>query len=152
MVYKFRTEPLASTAADSPYIGGLTEVKWGDCAVSSEPMGSFGYSGCRALVFQNGKHMGLSHIWKTDTPPMIRHYVKGMLGHADPADVMAFISAGLRPECAVESCREFEIPVVGTNNDEENPYWYRDVIVVPSTREVFIYSEKGKETFVFPEK
>ncbi|MCK4335445.1 MAG: hypothetical protein KAW40_01845 [Candidatus Aenigmarchaeota archaeon] len=127
------------------------EVGKGDSGVSMLPQVSFGYGYCGAIALLNGREGGLSHTDSDDGN--ILYHLDKMIGDFDvpPEELKAIPIAGKGMETLKRCCKDRGIKVVNEYQGDwyfdhlERMFYYpRDVLLVPSLREVIIYTREGK--------
>ena len=128
------------------------EVDWGKHKVKELPLVSFGYHNCNAIALSDGRRAGLSHSNPEGTN--ILYQIEEMVGDfaVEPDKLKAIIVAGLGMENIKKYCRDLYIEVVGPsfqgdsyyNQRDERFFYPRDVLVLPSLREVVIYTHEGR--------
>lgn len=127
------------------------EVGWGDSDISTLPLISFGYHDCNAIALLNGEKAGLCHT-VPDGTNILSDLKKMVEGLKVPAkELKAILVAGMGMETMEKYCKRLRIEVVNSYqgdwyyDDKDRMLFYsRDVLVVPSSREVLIYTRKGK--------
>lgn len=118
-------------------------VHWGYSRVSSLPLASFGYTTCRSIILANGKKAGLSHIRPSENPEPFLASMLEELGCRTP-EASAILVYGYYPRQLLECCREYNIEIVDEHDGDGRFKRRRDVIVIPSLREVAVFSDYSK--------
>jgi len=138
------------TLKDLSKISLYLEVDWGDSDVSKLPLVSFGYHHCNAIALLNGEKAGLCHIGPggIDISSCLKDMIEDL--EAQPKKLKAILVAGAGMKTMEKHCKNLGINVVDSYQDD----WYynyeygmlfypRDVLLLPSSREVIIYANKG---------
>lgn len=127
------------------------EVDQGDSDTSGLSLVSFGYRRCNAIALMNGDKAGLCHTAPEgdnilyDAEKMVED-----LG-VPPKKLKAILVAGAGMETMEKYCKKLGIEVVNSYQgdwyydcDDKRLFYPRDVLLVPSSREVIIYTREGK--------
>lgn len=123
-----------------------SEVGWERWNVSDHPLVSFGYTVCKALALVNCSMAGLAHFWGpyVDERTVVERYVDRMLAdlHVDPSDCSGVV-IGPSPHIIEYYCKERGIHLSDTIVPEDHTK-KRDVIVIPSRREILLFGEDSR--------
>ncbi len=127
------------------------KVGEGGSGVSMLPQVSFGCGYCNAIAILNGSEGGLSHT-NSDNDSILYHLDK-MIGDFDvpPRKLKAIPIAGKGMENLKKCCKKRRIEVVNEyqgdryfDSMERMFYYTRDILLIPSWKEVIIYTDKGR--------
>ncbi len=117
--------------------------------VSEFPLVSFGYRSCNAISLSNGRKVGLCHIDGNDISYNLDKMVKDFGVPLNELKAIPVAGSGMKK--MKESCKDFGIDVVNWYQDDyhvddsgEMIFYPRDVLVIPSLKEVIIYTQKGR--------
>jgi len=125
------------------------EVPVDDYRVSYDPLVSFDYCFCRAVVLKRGNLYGLSHILPNPHCLDPSHHIDGMLHEMrhELEKPKAIIVAGGGPDQIRDYCKSKSIEVVDSYYGEkeiDGRFYYRDIIIMPSLGEILIYTQDEK--------
>lgn len=115
--------------------------------VSNKPLASFEFSNCKGIALFNRLYVSLAHIYSIgDSHP---HHIDEMLQKMECCNegLQAIVLARRKRELRkiTDYCKNNGIAVVGQYQKPfyNAEFWRKkDMIVIPSTREVFIYTSK----------
>ena len=148
------------------------EIIWddklgGEYKISTKPLASFDYRSCRGIVLFGegndgvGNRMALSHFSPEENIynylfEMISAIKNGFLSQ-DDWKIRALLSAGKNPREIETALSEAGIPVVRRHYDActfekgfvQSAREQKDIIAIPSTREVFIHAWYRIDRFCF---
>jgi hypothetical protein len=132
------------TKKDLKNVAKHSIVNTGFSDVEEIPIVSFGFYGCNALVLfskeKNHPKAALAHISTLCYPPI---HIKWMLKRidAEARSLEAIIVTGVYDMNLEEHCKEYGISVKEKIQDAS---FGRDVMVIPSLKEIRIYTDNGK--------
>ncbi len=121
------------------------EVNWQGLSVTDKPMATYGIGSCRATILYYNGVMGLSHIYSSSNP---KGHIKTMLdilgGKSEEISAMVVAGENVR---SVESClNEYGVKIVNRMIEGSQS---KDVIVIPSRKEVRLYTKNSSSIHYF---
>lgn len=147
----------AETLSDLEKLNVYEEVDWGYGKVSRNPLVSFGHVLCNALVFYYNGIAALSHIIPEDkkgnTLTILNYSIDQIIKEMEalPHQVKAMVIGGKDPEKVRKYCQDKGVEVVFLFQDDMYrdskgvlKTHSRDVLVIPNSKEVRIYTHKGR--------
>ncbi len=127
-------------ASTSEHLNGrkVSIIPWGFAGIGRDNMLSCEFSSCVPLVVGNDSSMGMAHILYPDDAEFYVEKFKRKLGN-----IKALIIGGNYKQL-VKACEKHKVPI----DVKDHGYYYRDVLVVPSTREVMVFFRSNRLTYV----
>jgi hypothetical protein len=134
------------TRKDLASLGAHTAVPLAEYRTGKEPLASFGYQHCRALVLYHENTAGLSHIPPSCNP---EGYLDGMAEEmgTGPREIQALAIGGDNPGRLRKACRKKGIACRSIRFGSAE----RDIVVDPSSGRVSVHTANKTYTFQFPE-
>lgn len=117
-------------------------VGWGEYSVSQRPLASLGFSDCCSISLTNGSRSGLSHIGPPNPNP--NYHLNKMIDKFDvpPESLKAIIVSTAdsedRNNLLEQCCLDRGIEIAGKEYEGDGRP-RKDILVVPSSKEVRIY-------------
>lgn len=121
-----------------------TEVLWGEGIISDKPLASFGAFSCSMVAFKNGtSKMALAHFFNDgddEVPKALDDLIENFGSYKIKAVVVSGDNLDRLEKALIkkdmEICGVYPRALFGRNKD----FISRDMVLVPSKEELFIYS------------